>query len=213
MTRTVTLLGAALFAVGSSAQAQRLEVRLGTLAHVAERSTLVLGDVRVGTGLIGGADLLLRYRMLGLRLRVHGGQLNEGDGSLLGTAGQADVAVMLGVPLLSAEGGVARRGLAGAFGVTSFDVSHVGASSQIPIGSSGIAVRLAGGIFSPTGSGIEAAGLNVETNLLWFVPRRPIYLVFGYRHEQFRVTEGTEDRDEELGSILIGGGLRFTRRP
>lgn len=212
MTRRTAVILAALLAVGSVADAQSAELRLGVLGQSGVRNTMVLDEPRSATGLLAGADLFARYRFIGLRARVQGGELTESGDGPLATAGQADVIVLLGVPLFSAEVGVARRALAGPFATTSFDVAHLGASSQIAIGSSGFTVRLAGGVLSPLGEPHEATGLAMESNLFWFPAGKPIYAVLGYRHEQFRVATGSEHRDEELGSIMIGGGFRLLRR-
>ena len=190
---------------------QKLELRIGGLSQLGARNTLLLDQVSAATGTMLGVDLYLHFRGIGFRARLNGGEFTEESGTTLGDVAQGEAMLRLGSPTFAVEGGYARRGLGSARASSVTSMYRGGVSVELPIGASGFSARILGGAFFPADDVLETKGFDVETTLLWFPKRFPTFLMLGYRHEQFVVTESDVERPEELGSIILGAGFRFTR--
>ena len=190
----------------------RLEIRAGGLAQLGARNTLIATDVNAATGTMLGSELLARVGRIGVRIRLGGGTFTDSSGTTIGDLAGADLGVQFGNAQLVVEGGISRRALAGPRGTVIATAFRPGAIFQIPIGETGLALRIAPALFVAAGaSEPKMSGLDLETGLVWTPPQWPIYAQLGYRYEQFTMTSGGTDRPEEMGSVIIGGGVRWRR--
>ena len=187
------------------------EMRLGGISQLGARNTLVLDQLSAATGTLMGFDFYLHFRGVGLRARLNGGDFSEESGSALGTVAQGEAMLRLGTPAFALEGGYARRGLTSVRRSAVTSMYRGGVSIELPLGTSGFSGRIVGGAYLPTGEVPESTGYDVESSLQWLSKRFPVFVMLGYRHEQFVVTESDVDRPQEMGAILLSAGLRFAR--
>lgn len=201
-------------AVTSVEAQQRLEFRIGGVTQLGQRNSLALDQVSASSGRLSGAEVVVQYRGLGLQLRLLGGEF-AGDSSsgTVGDLAQGDVSILLGTPAFAVQAAYSRRAIAGPRSTVVASGARPGFVAGVPIGASGITMRIAAGVFLPAGTEPLMNGYDLETGLLWLPRRWPAYAQLGYRHEQFTLkTSGTDvERPEELGSIVLGAGFRIAR--
>lgn len=188
-----------------------LDMRLGGLMQLGSRNTLVLNELNAATGSMPGFDLFVHYKGIGLRARLNGGEFTDESGAVLGEVAEGEAMIRLGTPPFALEGGYARRGLTSARGSSVLGMYRGGVHLEAPIGSSGFSGRIVGGAFFPADGLQEASGFDLETAFLWLPKRFPMFLMLGYRYEQFVVSDDDTDRPQEMGSVLLGAGVRFAR--
>jgi hypothetical protein len=116
--------------------------------------------------------------------------------------------VFLGTNVFSLEGAYGERSLWGTDSTVLF--IRAGLRSTIPIGGTGVSVRLTGskylrGDFSHGRSGNSAApdGWEGESDLFYTAPRIPVFAQLGYRTEFFRYRA----RSESMNGLVFGAGL------
>jgi len=202
-------------ATAAGAQLRGIEVRAGALAALSKRNAAFGGAVGTGSGTMSGMDLTVRAKWFGAEARVFGGDFTADSGATAaGTIANGDLRLMAGPRTVAAEVGYGRRGFTGALTTITWSFIRIGARASLPLGGSGlhagVALALYTGVSGAGGAG-KGNGKEAETSLTYAPERLPLYLMFGYRREQFTATAASGDRPEELSGIVVGGGVRLGR--
>jgi hypothetical protein len=198
-----------------AAQLRGVELRAGAVAAVSRRNAAFNGGVGTGSGTMMGIDLVARTKWVGLEIRTLGGEFTADSGtSAAGTVANGDIRLALGPKVIAAEVGYGRRGFTGAVSTVTWSFVRVGARASMPIGGSGFTAGVVLAIYTGvarTDGGGSGSGTEIETSLTYQPPRLPGYLLLGYRREAF-TAEGTGTTyPEEIGALLVGGGVRLGR--
>lgn len=196
------------FAVGAQAR-----VRVGGVGVIATRNAAVGTTTGTASGMMGGVDILLRNRMMGLSVRTLDGNFDAGGGGAgSGQITNGDVRLLLGPALFSVEGGVGRRAFTDAVATRVFNYGAAGARIAIPLGGSGYEAHLGGSAYLGgkllNDSSNVLTGFAGQTGLYYSVPRLPLYVMAGYRFERVTVSGPSRVLPEEVSGILVGAGLQ-----
>jgi len=214
----------ALLALGSSAAAQApvtpsappvppagraFEVRLGGVMIAGERNSEYFDNFASGSGLVRGAEGLLRGKAGGLSFRTLSSDFGEQP-----QVTSADLRLLIGPPVFTVAVGGSRRVLWSSLGSNSFDFGLAGVSTTLAIGGTGLRANAGGVMYFPRPTTEETmkGGMEGETSLIYTLPRLPLYVQVGYRTELFTAVSGTKESPEELRGIRVGGGLQLGGR-
>jgi hypothetical protein len=213
MRRALIVLWLVAAASPAAAQLKGIEVSAGEAITIAKRNAAFDSTLGTATGTMSGFDMAFRAKWFGAEARLFGGKFAGDSGSTAGgKIANGDINLYGGPSTIALLVGYGRRGFTGAFGSTSWSFIRVGVRSDLPLGGSGlhagVAIAIYTGVSSLGGTG-KGTGKEAVTSLTYTPERIPIYVMLGYRREQFTATSGSNDRPEELSGIVFGGGVRL----
>jgi hypothetical protein len=198
-------------AVPLRAQTPGLELTIGGSSVLAKRNEAFGTAVGSGTATMTGLELSARAGSFRLSGRVLHGTFTD-SGAAAGTeVTSAEANLGLGGRVFSVEAGYGRRAFSAQLGSQVYSYARIGARSVIDLGSTGLAVSIAGAGYLDLKSvpGATIKGAEGETALVWTPSRIPVYASLGYRFEQFTVGTDLGDRPDEISGITVGAGLRL----
>lgn len=195
------------------AGAQSTGFQIGGVAFASTRSTVLDGTSASASAMLPGVDLLLRLKLVGITARLTGAEFPAGASFGALELGLAEAGLLLGPRVLAVEGTYRKRVFRGTLGVQDYAYSGVGARSMIPIGGTGVTAMARGSLYLdfPKNANAPVSGGDAEASLRYSLPRIPLYVLLGYRIEQFTLAAGPGERWERLTGWLVGAGLRLGR--
>jgi hypothetical protein len=199
-------------AVPLRAQTPRLELTIGGSSVLAKRNEAFGTVVGSGTATMTGLELTARAGWFRLSGRIINGTFGADSGGTPSTqVTSAEAGVGLGARVFSVEAGYGRRAFTAQLGTQVYAYGRIGARSVIDLGSTGLAVTIAGADYLDLKSvpGATIKGAEGETALVWTPSRIPVYASVGYRFEQFTVGTDAGDRPDEISGLTVGAGLRL----
>lgn len=210
MIRPMMIAAAISLQVAAAAAAQGLDFRIAGLGMASKNAADNTGTATSSDGTLGGFDVMLRLSGIGFGLRTQSGKFGSAGSQL--ALGEARL--LLGSPAFSLEGAYIRRAHSGPLGTRSAAAVRAGARIELDVGATGLTVLANGGLYINAiglpGQG-KVSGWMVETGLR-FQPRRlPLFVMLGYRSDAFSEAIATGTRTDNLGGVLLGGGVRLRR--
>lgn len=176
------------------------------------RSATVTQQVGTGTAVTAGADVLIRYRIVGVHASFVTGSFSADSGTeAVGDLQHFAVDGQLGIPEISILAGYGSRRLKGGFSTRTWNYIRAGGSSEIEIGTSNVFVgaQVAAYVNAREDNGATTAkGLEVQTRVCYRVSGSPLVVGAGYRFESLEV-EGTDIRPEETRAVYVVAGLAW----
>ena len=227
--RSLMAIAAALLLASRSMRAQggdaptpkpvSFELRVAPTGILGERNYAFGTAVTATTGMMTGAEIIARWRYVGLGVRVFSGAFGD---SLAGTKFKVvngDVSLLAGPREFSAEAGYAKRALLSTTADQVFTFLRIGARSTLSVGSTGLSVTLGYWQYLPQGDNTlrVTSGREAESGLSYDFATMPLYLTVGYRTELFEISSnplsGAPTTPEEVRGIRVALGLRFGAKP
>jgi hypothetical protein len=198
------VIGLAVTPVIAGAQA---ELRVGLLSSPTIRNAAFGTGATQGNGTGGVFELVARLSYVGLHVRTQTADF----GSQLGLS-SGDVRLLVGPQIFTAEVGGTRRVFSGPLSQVTLGLTRIGLRSTFLLGGSGLRGSIGGWALSGSTLpvGVEKVeGIEGETSLQYLLPKLPAYLQVGYRREVLNVTYTTRKGPEEVGALVLGGGILF----
>ena len=194
------------------AQSSRFEVWGGGGLGAGKRNAAWSGSVGAATGSGPYFQAGLRFRFVAIQARYLAADFS-GDSALAGAGkvSSRELYASVGPSVAGLDAGYGQRSYRGTLAQRVWSYFTVGGHLDVPIGSSGFraAAMLHVYVGGKESSGAATASGRVgETTLSFRLRSAPLYLLLGYRVEQFTVS-GTPSSPEEMTTVILGGGLRL----